>query len=191
MTSCSQAPTGYSVENYFRLVTTGELAPNDRVELLEGVIVAEPPQEPRHASAITRLDALRKAIADRAVVRVQLPFLAGPFSAPEPDIAVVPGRAADYDLRHPTAALLIIEVADASLPQDRLSKQRIYAAAGCLEYWIVNLRDDCVEVYRAPDKAAGRYTQQRIARAGEHVDLVAFTDVRIAVDDIVPRRSVV
>src|SRR5689334_14850609 len=97
MSGAEHSLIGYSVDTYFGLVASGTLAPDERVELLEGVIVAEPPQEPRHASAITRLDsALRTAIEGRAVVRVQLPFIVGSHSAPEPDIAVVPGSEGDY-----------------------------------------------------------------------------------------------
>ena len=73
---------------------------------------------------------------------------------PEPDVAVVPGHEADYEKAHPRTALLLVEVAEWSLPQDRVTKRAIYAAAGVPEYWIVNLRDGWVEVLRAPDRRA-------------------------------------
>ena len=182
--------TRYTVDSYFTLVDTGNLSPTDRVELLDGVIVAEPPQNPRHASGITRVDgALRKAVGERAVVRVQSPFIAAPYSVPEPDVAVVPGHEADYDDRHPTMALLIVEVADTSLPQDRLSKARIYAAAGCPEYWVLNLRDDWVEVLRAPDLQAHDYAERRLAHRGDRLELVALPGAAVAVDDLLPGRA--
>lgn len=185
MSTTEQRATGYSVESYFGLVRSGELAPDDHVELLDGVIVAEPPQDPPHASAISRLTrCLGTAIGKSAVVRVQLPLIAGPFSVPEPDLAVVAGRDSDYDTKHPTAALLIVEVSFSSLPQDRLSKQRIYAAAACPEYWIVNLRDECVEVYRAPDVKARVYAERSVAYRGEELNLVAFPDVSVCVADL-------
>lgn len=181
--------TRYTVDSYFALVESGDLLPDDRVELLEGVIVAEPLQNPPHASGTTRVSTtLRKAIGERAVIRVQLPFIVGPYSVPEPDVAVVPGSEADYDERHPTAALLIVEVADTSLPQDRLSKSRIYAAAGCPEYWLLNLRDDCVEVFRAPNEQARQYAERSVARRGDRLELVAIPGAHVAVDDLVPRR---
>src|SRR5262245_11638743 len=122
--------TRYSVEQYFDLVTQGVLQPDDRVELLEGIIVAEPPMDPPHASGITRVDkALRRTCGDRSVIRAQQPFIVGGYSVPEPDVAVVPGTEADYDRQHPTHALLVVEVSASSLPQDRLTKSRIYAAA--------------------------------------------------------------
>jgi len=187
MSMTEQPERGYSVASYFGLVSCGELAEDDRVELLDGVIVAEPPQDSAHASAVVRLDlVVRAAVAHRGVIRAQMPFIAGGFSAPEPDLAVVPGTVSDYDTRHPTAALLIVEVAGASLPQDRLSKQRIYAAAGCPDYWIVNLRDRCVEVYRQPDAIACAYGSRRIRFAGDEIDLVAFAGARVRVADLLP-----
>ena len=78
----------------------------------------------------------------------------------EPDAAVVPGRVEDYDNAHPRTALLIVEVADSSLKQDRLTKAMIYAAAGIPEYWIVNVVDQQVEVHRDPDRRA-RHPRRR------------------------------
>lgn len=180
----------YTTERYLGLVDEGLLAPDDRVELLEGVIVAEPPQEPRHASATTRVArALERAIRTRAVIRVQMPFLAGHYSVPEPDIALVPGREADYDTRHPSAALLVVEVADSSLPQDRLTKSRIYAAAAVPEYWIVNLRDDYVEVLSTPDAETRLYTERRVAGRGDTLALASFPGATIMVNDVLPGRD--
>ena len=83
-------------------------------------------------------------------------------------------------------ALLIVEVADTSLPQDRLSKARIYAAASCPEYWIVNLRDDCIEVFRVPDPGAGRFVNTAVAHRGERVELLSFPGTSVAVADLLP-----
>jgi Uma2 family endonuclease len=169
------------------LVTQGCLDARDRVELLEGVIVAEPPMDPPHASAITLVaKALQGVIRDRALVRVQAPFIAGPFSVPEPDVAVVPGAASDYYRAHPSTALLVVEASASSLPQDRLSKSRIYAGAAVPEYWIVNLRDQCVEIFRTPDHAKRGYAHRSTARCGERIVPVAFPDAGIAVRELLP-----
>jgi Uma2 family endonuclease len=154
---------GYTVADYFDLVRRGVLAEDDRVELLDGVIVAEPPMDPPHATGIAlAARAIGHAIGDRATMRVQSPFIASPFSAPEPDVAVVPGALDDYEHAHPSVALLVIEVSASSLQQDRLSKSRIYAGAGVPEFWIVNLRDACVEVFRAPDVGQQVYASARV-----------------------------
>lgn len=177
----------YTVDEYFGLVSTGVLHPDDRVELLEGVIVAMAPQNPAHASALGRVsEALRSVVGTGAVLRVQSPLLVGQWSATEPDVAVVPGRFGDYDRKHPTSALLVVEIAYTSLPQDRLTKARTYAAAGIPEYWIVNLRDDCVEVHTGPDVTRAVYAGHRVAGRGELLAVTAFPDVPVAVDDLLP-----
>jgi Uma2 family endonuclease len=179
--------TRYTVERYFGLVETGVLHPDDRVELLEGVIVAVSPQNPPHASAVTRANrALNRVLGDRALIRVQMPLIIGSYSVPEPDLAVVSGTGADYDAAHPTTALLVVEVADSSLLQDRLTKAAVYVAAGIPEYWLVNLRDDCIEVFRAPDPGMRRYAETRTLRRGEQLDLVAFPEAKVSISDLLP-----
>ena len=187
MSEAVEQDPGFSVEGYFELVERGLLEEDDHVELLEGLIVSSPPQAPLHASVTMCVDAaLRKAVGDRASIRVQMPLLAGPRSAPEPDVAVVPGTPADYRDRHPNHALLVVEIADSSLPQDRLTKSRIYARANVVEYWILNLRDRCVEIHAGPDVDKRLYTALHTAGIGEVVGLVALPGARIAVSDLFP-----
>jgi len=181
--------SGYTVDAYFRLVHDGVLREDDRVELLDGVIVAEPPMDPPHASGIAMVgDALRQAIGARAAVRIQSPFIAGTHSVPEPDVALVAGQSADYADHHPDSAFLVAEVSASSLPQDRLSKSRIYAGADIPEYWIINLRDDRLEVFRAPDPVRRAYGERQIAQRGERMSLVVFPGVSVAVDELLPPR---
>jgi Uma2 family endonuclease len=181
---------GFTRERYLALFDEGFLDPDDRVELLEGVVVAMAPSNPPHAVATALVaEALRGAVGSHAAVREQHSFDAGPHSVPEPDVAVVPGRHADYVKAHPGRAFLIVEVADYSLPQDRLTKLRVYAAADVPEYWIVNLRDDVVEVHREPDAKGRAYHQRRVAGRGEHLDLTALPDAVVAVADLLPPRD--
>ena len=180
---------GYTVDAYFTLVRDGLLGEDDRVELLDGVIVAEPPMDPPHASGITCVTkALMRAVGDRGVVRVQAPFIADLFSVPEPDVAVVPGEASDYLDRHPSAALLVVEVSDSSLPQDRLSKSRIYAGAGVPDYWILNLRDCCVEVFRVPTWRSASTARARSRGPATGSSSLAVPGASVAVDDLLPLR---
>jgi Uma2 family endonuclease len=165
------------------------LAERDRVELLEGVVVAMAPQNPPHAAGVARVDgAIRRLIGDGAHVRPQLSLVLT-RSVPEPDLAVVPGAADDYQTSHPSTALLMIEVADSSLAQDRLSKARIYAAAGIPEYWIVNLVDEVVEVMRDPDPPAALYRDVRSAARGERLELVALAGAALDAAELLPRAS--
>lgn len=179
----------YTTTEYFGLVDKGLLQASDRVELLEGVIVAMAPQNPGHASGAYLADtALRAAVGSRAVVRMQLPLVLSKRSVPEPDIAVVPGRAEDYFEAHPRTALLVIEVSDASLAQDRLSKSRIYAAASIPEYWLVNLKEMVVEVFRDPARSARTYRKITRAAGNTEIELVALPGVRIRVRDLLPKK---
>jgi Uma2 family endonuclease len=189
----SQTPPSedtFTAERYLALVEAGVLGPEDKVELLEGVIVAVAPQGSRHAAAVARANyALMKVAGDRAHVRPQLPLVAGEKSVPEPELALVAGPVSVSDRGHPRAALLVVEVAESSVAADRLTKSRIYAAAGIPEYWIVNLRDDRVEISRDPDARSRCYLEQRLARRGDVIELAALAGARIAVDDIMPARE--
>ncbi len=181
------APSSWTAEHYLALVDDGTLGPDDRVELLEGVIVAMAPHNVPHAAGVYRAHfALQRAVGERGVVRCQLSLVVGRRSVPAPDVAVVAGHMTDYDRAHPTTALLVVEVADSSLKQDRFTKRAIYAAAGIPEYWIVNLVDDCVEVRRVPDARTRRYTSITIARRGDVLAPAALPRVRVAVKDLLP-----
>jgi len=78
-------------------------------------------------------------------------------------------------------------VADSSLPQDRLSKSRIYAQAAIPEYWIVNLRDGVLEVMRDPDPVAALYRELRILRSGDRIDVASLPGTSIEVAELLPR----
>jgi Uma2 family endonuclease len=165
---------------YETMVVAG-LFEDERVELLEGVIVEMSPQSPSHAAAIQRLDrVLQRLIGDRASIRVQMPFAAGDLSLPEPDVAVVP--LGDYETAHPARALLVIEVADSSLRKDRRLKVEVYARGVVPEYWVVSLGNGLVEVYTDP--ADGAYRRMTQVRRGERIRPAALPDIEIAVDDI-------
>jgi Uma2 family endonuclease len=177
----------YTSQRYFSLVDEGVLAPDDRGELLEGVIVSVAPQSPSHAGVTERVaEVLRRAVGNRALVREDKPLVLAPRSVPEADVMVVPGRRADYLRAHPTTALLVVEVAESSLPQDRITKARIYAAAGIPEYWIVDLRDRRIEIYREPDVQVRRYLRCTTAGPGEEIELLVLPDVRLSTDELLP-----
>ena len=171
--------------DYERMVAAGIFGPEDRVELLEGEIVEMSPEKSRHAAAVDlALEALRQAFADGFVVRVQHPLALDDTSEPEPDLAVVPGTARDYADAHPTSAALVVEVADSSLDYDRTRKTAVYARAGIREYWIVNLVDRRLEVFRDPRAAACGSTST--FGAGDTVAPLAAGGSQVAVSDLLP-----
>ncbi len=140
------------------MVEAGILGEDDRVELIDGVIVEMSPQGPKHARAIQRLcDPTFASVPKDWVIRCQLPLTLGRDSEPEPDVSIVLRTDAASDRSHPTTAALVFEVAGDSLRKDRLAKAALYAAAGIPEYVIVNVEQDSLEVHRDPDPAARRY----------------------------------
>jgi len=167
---------------YDQLVASGAFE-DEKVELIRGTILRMSPSGPPHAFAIRRLTRLLiERIGPRAEINPQLPFAATDDSEPEPDIAVVPPGA--YLDDHPARAHLVVEVSDTSLRRDRGVKAGIYAAARVPDYWVVNLEDHQIEVHREPTPLG--YRTVTTYRRGERVALLAFADVEIAVDDVLP-----
>jgi Uma2 family endonuclease len=176
---------------YERLVDLGVFE-GDPVELIGGqLIVAEPKGSP-HATAVGMAnDALRAVLPPGWIVRVQDPLALDDESAPEPDIALVRGSRADYRQAHPAHPALAIEVAQSSLSFDRQQKGSLYARAGVQDYWIVNLVDGVLEVYRdaAPDASAPygwRYRSIQTLSPPAVVTPLALPSSPIAVGALLP-----
>src|SRR5437867_8203490 len=140
---------------YEQLVERGFFRPDERLELLDGLMLVKEPQSSAHMTAIRLVeDTLRMAFGARWDVRTQGPIALDPRSEPEPDVSVVPGSPRDYRDAHPTSPALVVEVALASLQLDRTRKCRAFARAGVSEYWIVNLGDRALDVQREPARLA-------------------------------------
>lgn len=175
---------------YERLVDLGMFA-GERLELLDGSLVVREPQKAPHATAVQAIqEALRQAFGPDWNVRPQLPIALDNTSEPEPDMAVVRGSYRDYRRRHPARPVLLVEVSDATLVRDR-HKGGLYARAGVADYWILNLIDEVLEVYRQPHRSRGSrfgwiYTEVQVFRRGEVATPLAAPRVRVAVDDLLP-----
>ena len=170
---------------YDRAVEAGVFGPDDRLELIEGDLLVMAPHGSRHATAIRLVDrVLRRVFGEDCIVQCQLPLAIAEDSEPEPDVAVVEGEIADYRDAHPSAALLVVEVADDSLRRDRTVKRRLYARCGIPDYWIVSLPDACLEVYRHP--SGDDYRDVAVLRAGETVTPLAAPGATIAVSGMLP-----
>ena len=136
---------------YERLVDLGAFEDDEPLELIGGQLIVAEPKGSEHATGVEMAGyALRAALPAGWIVRGQNPISLDDESAPEPDIAVVRGSLADYRHAHPARPALIIEVAESSLRFDRIEKGSLYARAGIVDYWIVNLVDRVLEVYRDP-----------------------------------------
>jgi Uma2 family endonuclease len=176
---------------YDRFVELGAFD-NDPVELIDGQLVVAEPKGTYHTSALSMAEyALRAVLPAGWIVRTQAPLSLDDESEPEPDLAVVPGRPADYRDAHPARPVLVIEVAESSLAFDREHKGSLYARAEIQDYWIVNLVDRVLEVYRdpGPDVSAiygWRYRSITALAPNDVVVPLAFPEARVVVADLLP-----
>jgi Uma2 family endonuclease len=175
---------------YDRLIDSGFFRPGDPVELLGGQMVVAEPQGSRHYAALRATqEALRAAFSDGWEIRGQGPLALDDESEPEPDLAVVPGTFRDYRAAHPSSPSLVIEISETSLALDRTHKGSLYARAGLVDYWIVNLPERRLEVYREPEPDATarfgwRYRSITILEPGASLSSLARPDRRILVSDL-------
>jgi len=178
-------------EEYDRLGELG-MFQCERLELIGGHLVVAEPKGSYHVTSVAMVGrALQAALPPGWIVRLQDPIALDDESEPEPDVAVVPGDLTDYVAEHPQRPVLVIEVAEASLAFDRRRKGSLYARGGIQDYWIVNLVDHVLEVYRDPSvdpSAPYGWSYRSVARATPPaaVALLAVPGVRIAVDDLLP-----
>jgi len=177
---------------YERLVDTGFFRPGEPIELIGGELLVSEPQGGPHVTAVGLTeDALRAAFGPGWVVREEKPIALDDDSEPEPDLAVVPGKHRDYVGGHPATPVLVVEVAETSLAWDREHKGSLYARGRVADYWIVNLVDRVLEVYRepVPDAAAPfgwRYESMDTLRPPASVSPLAQPGARVAVADLLP-----
>jgi Uma2 family endonuclease len=182
----------WSRVEYERLIEKGVFRPGERLELIDGELVVREPQGTPHAAGIRLAEeALRRAFGPGWDVRVHLPVALDDASEPEPDVAVVPGGPRDYLRAHPSAPVLVVEVAEASLAFDREQKASLYARAGMPDYWIVNLVDRVLEVHRQPvpsRSAPSGWTYAALRTLGptDVVSPLAVPSARIPVADLLP-----
>ena len=169
----------WTLDEYHAITAAGFLE-GRRIELLNGLLVEMAPEGPEYADASTLLmPQLWSAAKGRYQVRAAKPItIPSSDSEPEPDIALVGDRS--YRRAHPIPedAFLLIEFSQSSLAKDTEEKRLVYARAGIADYWVVNLRDRHVIVYRNP--TAGDYQSEQTISSG-NLSPLAFPDVTINV----------
>ena len=175
---------------YERLVDKGVFEPGERVELIDGLLVVAEPQSSPHYTAIRLVE---RALTSRrfGTYTIQAPIALDDTSEPEPDVAVVRGELRDYVEAHPADPVLVVEVALTSLASDRAHKSSLYARAGRPEYWIVNLVDRVLEVYREPAASPSApygwdYGTMEALGPSDSVSPLTVPAARIAVADLLP-----
>jgi Uma2 family endonuclease len=181
-------PRSFSRGDFRHMVEAGLFA-GERVELLDGVVVTMSPQNTPHATTVNRLNyQLMKLCGPGIYIRVQSSIALDEYSQPDPDLVLCVPDPLDYAEEHPRPEqiFLLIEVADASLRQDRQHKARLYARSGIPQYWLVDLTHRRVEVMTRPNKVAERYERIRTVRSGQTLPLLQGP--RVAVANILPPR---
>lgn len=175
----------FTVDEYHHMAEAGIFGPEERVELIDGEIVEMSPIGPRHAGCVINLNRLLLThLGDRAVISPQNPVVIRPRSEPQPDMLVLRKRDVSYSRAHPTPedVLLAVEVADTTARFDRIVKARVYARARIAEYWLVDVGEERVDVFRAPGVDA--YAEINHVGRGVSVAPRAFPDAVLSVDDL-------
>ena len=174
-----------TVDQYYRMAEVGLLAPDERVELIDGVIIDMAPIGSRHAGVLRRLNRLLTiAVGARAILSSQLPVRLGRSSEPQPDLAVLKPRDDFYYTTHPQAedVLLLVEVSVTSLGYDLQVKVPLYARHRIPEVWVIDLEQQKVHIHREPDRDA--YAEVSSVAAPATVAPLALPDVVLNLSEI-------
>jgi len=189
----------WTTDEYHKMIDLGLITEGAPIELIDGMLVYKDrrdsggramTQGSRHNLAVAQLVQLNSILDTLGFhIRIQSSITVSPSHEPEPDGVVFPERPVHIRGRLPSSseAVLVIEVADASLDFDRTVKRRMYATASIEIYWIVNLRDNIVEVRRRPDTLTGHYLEHQDYRLGDGIplELPGTTLVHVPVDQII------
>ena len=174
----------FSVDDYYKMIEMGMIEDYERAEIIDGEMVPKMTIGDRHAWVVDMLARFFvKALPDSVRVCVQNPLHLSDYDEPEPDIVLA--DLARYDgKRHPRPeeTILVVEVSDVSLRYDRDTKLAMYANAGIEEVWIVNLRDNVIEIHHEPN--VGIYQNVEIFKADEVVNSTVLSDLKLAADEI-------
>ncbi|WP_199248056.1 Uma2 family endonuclease [[Phormidium] sp. ETS-05] len=178
----------WTVAEYHRMAELGIFAPDERLELINGQIIRKmSPQGTPHATGITLTRLLLEAkLGQKALVRTQLPVILSNKSEPEPDIAVVKNDVLLYLQHHPQPdeIYLLVEVADTTLKTDCSLKANEYAQAAIADYWVVDVNNRQLYVFRQP--TANGYQNQQVLDPETMVSPLAFPDITIQVGELLP-----
>jgi len=175
----------FTADDYERMVETGILDKHDRVELIDGEVIAMTPIGPPHAGIVNRLNAmLSHRLAGVAIVSVQNPIRLNDYSEAQPDLAILQLRDDFYAQAHPTPAdiLLLVEVADSSLAYDSEEKMPRYAQDAIPEVWLIDVENEMVTQFSHPLLNTYRHEVQ-LAR-GQLLVSQTIAGLEIAIDAI-------
>jgi Uma2 family endonuclease len=165
----------------------GILDDNERTELITGQIILTTAKGTPHVTSLQLLaNALRDQIGDTALIRTQDPIQLDDFSEPEPDLVIAQGTVLDYADHHPrpNQIYLVVEVADSTLKQDCDIKDKLYAQAGIADYWVLDLKNRQLHVFRTPTPTG--YTSHLILTEPNQISPLAFPHLSLSLSSILP-----
>lgn len=177
----------WTVEEYHQMAAAGIFHPEERVELISGQIVKMSAKGTPHTTAVRRTArVLRDILENLADIHTQDPIQLDDFSEPEPDVAVVRIDPLDYADHHPTRkeVYLIIEVADSSFKYDYETKCKAYAVSGITEYWLLDVNERKLYVFREPSPAG--YQSETVLSEDASVSPLQFPTLVIKLVDFLP-----
>ncbi len=180
-------PKRFTVNDYHRMSELEILSPTERTELINGEIITMVAKGTAHTSAVLVINRLlSNLLGEKAFIQCQDPVQLSDRSEPEPDIAVVRLDPLAYSTRHPTPedVLLLVEVASSSLQYDLEVKAPMYAAASIADYWILDVIERELHVFRQP--AGDRYQSHSVLAAALSITPVAFADLEIQISQMLP-----
>lgn len=175
----------FTTAEYHQMIDAGIFKEKDRFELLEGEIYEMSPIGSRHVAAVNRLtELLVEQLRSVALVSVQNPVELSEYSEPQPDLTLLKRRADFYAQALPTPAdvLIAIEVSDTTHEKDRNLKLPVYARAGIIEAWLVDLYNDHIEIHAQPYN--GFYQEIRLVFRGQTVVSKSLPQLSLLADDI-------
>lgn len=167
----------FTVDEYYQMADVGILKSDVRYELLHGEIITMSPVNNPH-KGITSLinELLFEQLIGKVNIQSQSPIAIDKYSHPEPDITIAHYKKHRYinvDTR-PEDIHFLIEVSDSTLQKDRTLKRDLYAKAGIPEYWIINIREEQIEVFKQLGNE--KYQETLILKKGEkaHFEPLGF-----------------
>ncbi|MBV6624041.1 MAG: Uma2 family endonuclease [Rivularia sp. (in: Bacteria)] len=177
----------WTVEEYHQMAEAGIFDEDERVELLEGKIIYRDKVGIAHSCAVGRINyLLQKLLQNRSLISVKNPIQLDDYSEPEPDITVVKIDLLDYADHHPTPdeVYLVIEVADTTFKKDCETKGKAYAAAGIINYWVLDVINRQLHVFREPSENG--YKSEVILKEGNSISPLKFSDLNINILEMLP-----
>jgi Uma2 family endonuclease len=178
----------WTVEDYHRMGELGIIHADERTELIAGQVLFMAAKGTPHVLALRLLSiALDALLAQQPFfVSTQDPIQLDDFSEPEPDCVIVRGAVLDYADQHPCPSdiALVVEVADSTLKYDTEVKDKLYAQSGIADYWVLDLKNRQLHVFRNPTPTG--YTSHLILAEPNQVTPIVFPNIALALTDILP-----